>query len=149
MARRRAKTRRRRSRSFSILNAIESYAYANILTRGMFDANPVEFLTGEGDLSPSTSWTEAGLYGATSWLTTGGSGASIGASPMSLADLIKNPSYALAVTQYRTQSNLPGMLMQSLATGVGFRLIKRVLRAPISNVNRNIVRPIMGKTVRL
>jgi len=149
MARRRAKTRRRRTRSFSIINAIESYAYANILTRGMFDANPVEFLTGEGDVAPSANWTEAGLYGSTSWLTTGGSGAAIGASPMSLMDLVKNPSFALAVTTYRTQQALPNMLMQSLATGIGFRVIKRVLRAPISNVNRNIVRPIMGKTVRL
>jgi len=148
MVRRKAKTRRRGTRSFSILNAIESYAYANILTRGMFAANPVEFLTGEGDLAPSATWTESGLYGSTSWLVDG-TGGGPGATPMSLADLIKSPSYALAVTTYRAQANLPSMLMQSLGTGIGFRVLKRVLRAPISNVNRNIVRPIMGKTVRL
>ena len=47
MARRKAKTTRRRPRkTISVLNTAQGLAVSNILTKGMFNANLVEFFTG-------------------------------------------------------------------------------------------------------
>ncbi len=50
MARRRKSSPRRRSRSVSLLNVAESYAYANVLTSGLMGTTPVGFITGDTDL---------------------------------------------------------------------------------------------------
>jgi len=41
------------------------------------------------------------------------------------------------------------MAIQSMAVSVGFRLGKRLLSRPISNINRNIMVPLLGKTVKV
>ena len=41
------------------------------------------------------------------------------------------------------------MLIQSVTLSVTERVFKSVMRRPISNVNRNIVRPLLGNMVRV
>jgi len=128
MARGRKKVTRRR-RSFSIVNAIFSVAYANIISTGIFGANLVEFFLGR---------TSAG-YGAGGFV----SGAGIG-----IQELITDPS-SLSQVADNVASNLPNMLMQSLLVGVTERVFKSVMRRPLANVNRNIVKPLLGAGVKL
>ena len=47
MAKRKRKTRR--SRAFSVLNALEAYVYANILTEGVAGTSPIGLITGDTD----------------------------------------------------------------------------------------------------
>ena len=128
MARGRKKVTRRR-RSFSLVNAIFSLSYANIISNGIFGANLVEFFLGR---------TSAG-YGAGGFV----SGAGIG-----IQELITDPS-SLSQVADNVASNLPNMLMQSLLVGVTERVFKSVMRRPLANVNRNIVKPLLGAGVKL
>jgi len=50
----RKKKRSRRRPAFSILNALEAYVYATILTEGVAGTGPIGFITGEGDLGYTT-----------------------------------------------------------------------------------------------
>jgi len=131
MARRR-KTRRRRSpKKFSIINAIEAYAYANLLTEGLAGSNPVQFLTGGSDIQVGT-------------VTVGGSTAMtiMGAEQLTLSEMISNPGVAFAGMQSNFMNNYQNMAVQAIGIGVGFKLAKKLLRRPISNVNRNIMKPL-------
>jgi len=148
MARRRKATRRRRSRSFSILNAVESYAYASIMTQGLFDASPVEFLTGSDNV------TESGLaltpdQTQNYFPNNPNLGATYGANPLSLADIVGNPSFAANAIIGRGRANALGMAMQAATVSVSMRLFKRLLRRPISNIQRNLIKPALGAGVRL
>ena len=84
----------RRSRAVSLISLAESYAYASILTEGLFSASPTEFVLGQGDLDPSSSWTNAGVM--SSYTNNVDTGAGIGANPLSLRDIMVNPAYAFA-----------------------------------------------------
>jgi len=64
-------------------------------------------------------------------------------------DIINNPSYALATAQGRGTANLIGMAMQAATIGVGMRIAKSLLRRPIAYVNRNIMKPLLARTVAL
>jgi hypothetical protein len=148
MARRRKAKRTRRRKTFSLLNAAESFGYATILSQGIFRTNPVNFVLGDTDLSPSTSWTSEGVMGSPNVL--GGTFLeSIGGDQITLGDILKEPGYAFAVSSRRAMANAPAMAIQSIALGAGFRIMKRLLRAPLNNVNRNIVKPVLGAGVRI
>ena len=147
MARRKAKRVRRR-KTFSLLNAAESFGYATILSQGIFRTNPVNFVLGADDLSPSSTWTYEGIAGSQS-LYSGEFGAGIGADAITLGDILKEPGYAFAVSSQRAMKNAPTMAIQSIALGAGFKLMKQLLRRPLNNVNRNLVAPVLGKAVRL
>ena len=146
MARRRAKKRTRRTRSFSILNAVESYAYASILTEGLFDATPVEFLMA-GDNIYQGSWTPDSVQ--TYFLQNPQAGADYGANPLSLRDIISNPGFAANAIIGRGRANVIPMVFSAATVNIGMRLFKRALRRPLSNVNRNIVKPLLGAGIRL
>ena len=148
MARRRTKTKRRRSRSFSILGAVESYAYASIMTQGLFDASPVQFLTGSDNV------TESGLaltpeQTQNYFLNNPTLGATYGANPLSLADIVGNPGFAANAIIGRGRANALGMAMQAATVSVSMRLFKRLLRRPLANVQRNLIKPALGAGVRL
>tara|TARA_Y100000401_G_C8298807_1_gene212865 strand:+ start:240 stop:686 length:447 start_codon:yes stop_codon:yes gene_type:complete len=148
MARRRKATRRRRRASFSLIKAAESFAYASILTKGLFNTNPVQFVLGDADLSPSTTWTPSGVQaGAMAAPDTWG--ATIGADQISLGDIVKDPAFAFNAMIGRGQANLANMAVQSLVVGVTARAFTRILRRPIANVNRNIMKPLLGAGVKL
>jgi hypothetical protein len=148
MARRRKTTRRRRARSFSLIKAAESFAYASILTKGLFNTNPVQFVLGDADLSPSTSWNPSGVQSA-AMANPGTWGGSIGADQISLGDIVKDPAFAFNTMIGRGQANLANMAVQSLVVGVTARAFTRILRRPIANVNRNIMKPLLGAGVKL
>jgi hypothetical protein len=147
MARRRTtKKRARRSTGVSLIKAAESFAYASILTKGLFNTNPVNFVFGDADLAPSTSWNPAAVQSAsmaspTSW------GESIGADAISLGDIVKDPAFAFNTMIGRGSANLANMAVQSLVVGVTTRAFTRILRRPIANINRNIMVPLLGRGV--
>ena len=137
MARRRKSSPRRRSRTTSLLNVAESYAYANVLTQGLMGTSPVGLITGPTDIGMKSQLSMNYLSGQ-SGLTS----VAVGADAISLGDLISSPDQAFGVVQSNFMNNYQAMAIQSLGIGIGFRLGKRLLRRPISNVNRNIFKPL-------
>lgn len=134
MARRKAKTRRRRSNSISLINLAETYLYASVLTRGAMNGTPLSVITGVDDVPDSATNTTSiynsafnDNYGADSW-----------ASPISLRDLIAHPNASLAAVQGNVARNAIPMVIQSAAIGVSFKLGKRLLRRPINATNRGL-----------
>ena len=145
---RRKKTRRRRTRSFSILNAVESYAYASILTQGLFDASPMEFLTA-GDNVTSGALALTPTQTQNYFLDNPTKGAMYGANPLSLREIINNPGFAANAVVGRGRANAVSMAFQAATVSVSLRIFKRLLRRPLSNLQRNLVKPLIGPGVRL
>jgi hypothetical protein len=134
MARRKKASRRRSPRSVSLLNVAESYAYANVLTSGLMGTSPVGFVTGATDLG----------YKAAPSLGIGrdASMIQVGAGAISLGDIVSAPDQAFGIVQSNFMNNYQAMVIQSLSIGIGFRLGKKLLRRPISRVNRDIFKPL-------
>ena len=145
MAPRRRKTKRRRSRSFSILNALEAYTYATILSEGVAGTSPWGMITGDTNIGTASVANDPGVggYGVTYSMQT------VGAEVISLGDIVSNPGLALSEMSKNLQSNLVPMAVASLVTGVGFRFGKRILRRPLGNINRNIMKPLLGAGIKL
>lgn len=134
MARRRAKSKRRRSpKQFSLLNAAEAYAYASILSAGVFGNSPWGFVTDQSDIAQSTDTSLMAYTGAQS---------------LSLSELVTHPDVAFGQMQSNVMANYQAMAVASITTGVGFKLFKKLMRRPISNVNRNIMKP-LGVGIKL
>ena len=134
MARRRAKSKRRRSpKQFSLLNAAEAYAYASILSAGVFGNSPWGFITDQSDIAPSADTSLMAYTGANS---------------LSLTELVTHPDVAFGQMQSNVMSNYQAMAVASITTGVGFKLFKKLMRRPISYVNRNIMKP-LGVGIKL
>ena len=140
MPRRKKTTRRRRAKSFSILNALEAYVYATILTEGVAGTSPIGLITGAGDLE-SASVYDAGL--GTSSMVLQGQG------EISLADMMQSPGLALTQMSSNFQNNLAPMALAAFGTSITFRIGKRLLRKPINNINRNIMKPALGAGIKL
>lgn len=138
MARGKKKTTRRRSKMFSVINALEAYTYANILSEGIMGNSPYGFLTGASDIKT----VQMNVYGS------GSESMTIGAESLSLSEIVQHPDVAFSSMQANFMNNYQAMAIQSLVTSVGFRFGKRLLRRPISNVNRNIMKP-LGIGVKL
>ena len=128
MARRRKKTSRRRSpKHFKIINAIEAYAYANLLTQGIAGTGPVNFLTGGSDITMD--------YQNGALVTTG-------AEQLSLSEIVTNPAAAFSGMQMNFMNNYQNMAVQAITINLGFKLGKRLLRKPINTVNRELIKPL-------
>ena len=143
MVRRRAKSRRRKDNSIRVLNVLESYMYANILSVGLAGNSPIGLITGETDLGYSAT-----PSGAASLDVLSKAGFVVGAGSISLGDMVSQPSLALATISDNFTANYQSMAIQSLITRVTFKFGKRLLRAPIANVNRNIMKP-LGVGIKL
>jgi len=137
MARRKKSTRRSRSRAVSLLNVAESYAYANILTSGLMGTTPVGFVTGATDLGMARQASGMGYLGNSS-----SSMVAVGGGVISLGDIVTAPDQAFGIVQSNFMNNYQSMAYQSIGVGIGFKLGKKLLRRPISNVNRNIFKPL-------
>tara|TARA_R110000772_G_scaffold241588_1_gene353932 strand:- start:7 stop:435 length:429 start_codon:yes stop_codon:yes gene_type:complete len=136
MARRKKASRRRSPRAVSLLNVAESYAYANVLTSGLMGTTPVGFVTGATDL---------GMKSVSSYSQLGGNmmtDVAVGGGAISLGDIVSAPDQAFGIVQSNFMNNYQAMAVQSIGIGLSFRLGKRLLRRPISNVNRNIFKPL-------
>ena len=136
MARRRTKKRTRRGpKLVSVINAMEAYAYANLLSQGLAGSSPWEFVTGGSDIG----YTQ--MSGSTAMTLTG-------ADKLSLTELITSPDVAFGAMQTNFANNYQAMAIQAATIGISFRLGKKLLRRPISSVNRNIMKP-LGIGVKL
>ena len=135
MARRKKASRRRSPRAVSLLNVAESYAYANVLTSGLMGTTPVGFVTGATDLGMKMVPDRVGGYDTSSMVMSGGDSISLG-------DIVSAPDQAFGIVQNNFMNNYQAMAVQSIGIGLSFRLGKRLLRRPISNVNRNIFKPL-------
>ena len=134
MVRRRAKPKRRRSRSISVLNLAESYLYANVLTQGALGGSPWSVITGASDIAP--------IYNDNIYDNYSGTGL------ISLRDMVDNPNQSLATVQQSLSQNVIPMVIQSAMIGVSFKLGKRLLRKPISATNRGL-KMALGAGIRL
>ncbi len=138
---RKKKSRRRGPKTFRILNALESLTYAEILMRGTAGTGLAGFITGAGDITPLKG---LGVGGA-DMVSTGWAGTS----EISLADLMSQPGVAVETMASNFQSNLIPMAAGAFGVSVGFKIGRRLLRRPISNINRNLVKPALGRGIAL
>jgi len=135
---RKKKTKRRRDNSIRLLNVLEAYTYATILSEGITGSSPWAFVTGEFDLVEKTT-TRPFIGEETSWA---------GGEAISLKDLAREPGQALSIMSANFGGNLTTMALQGIFTSVSFRIGRRLLRRPIANINRNIAKP-LGLGIKL
>lgn len=147
MARKKA-TRRRSRKSFSIINALESLTYAEIIARGLTGDGVFGFFMNATDLGYSkntTLYDSMGGFGATS-----GTGVQLqGTNQISLGDLMTQPGLAVQEMTGNLQDNIIPMAIGAATTAVTFNVGKRLLRKPINNINRNIMKPLLGAGIKL
>jgi len=130
MARRRTRRKTRRSpKAISVINAMEAYAYANLLSQGLAGSSPWEFVTGGSDIG----YTQ--MSGSTAMTLTG-------ADKLSLTELVTSPDVAFDTMQKNFAANYQSLAIQAATIGISVRLGKKLLRRPISSVNRNIFKPL-------
>jgi len=144
MAKKRKRSRRRNT--FSVINALEAYVYATILTEGVAGTSPIGLLTGATDLTQVGTLTKmqqsSGEFG-------GGGTVLRGADAISLGDIATEPALAFSTMANNFQANLVPMAFAAFGTSFTFRIGKRLLRRPISNINRNIMKPALGAGIKL
>ena len=116
---RKAAPRRRTPKAIGILNTAEGLYQANILTRLAFNLNPLQFAL--GDAVPG--------YGSPNGT--------------SLTELIKDPT---RFDQVAARVSNPELVVKagimSAVGNAGFRLGRRFLRRPISQINTKIMNPL-------
>ena len=134
----RKKSRRRSPKTTSLLNVLEAYTYATILTEGVAGNSPYGLITGQTDLV-SKSTLSIGMGDGT--IVTGGGS-------LSLGDIVTEPGLALGIMQDNFKANILPMSIAAFSTSIFFRFGKKILRKPIANINRNIMRPI-GAGIRI
>jgi len=147
MARRKT-TRRRSPKSFKILNALEALAYGQIISVGITGGGLMEFLTGAQDLGTKT--VDLGIGGFRPMSGESGSTSMVvGQDQISLSDFASEPTLAISQMTSNFTQNIVPMASAALFTGLAFNVGRRVLRRPINNINRNIMKPLLGAGVKL
>jgi hypothetical protein len=142
---RKKKTTRRKKPAFSILNAIEALAYGSLITEGVAGTSITGFLFGDTNLSMVTTTTGADSWRESQTLST----SIVGAGEISLGDIVSEPSMAISQMTQNFQANILPMALAAFGISVSFRIGKRLLRKPISSVNRNLIKPALGAGIRL
>ena len=133
--RRKKAKRRSRPRGFRLLSGIESFAYASILSQGLLGTSVVGAFTGAADIrAPQASYS-----GPIQYVNKDGA--------ITLSEIVQSPDLAMMAIAANAKANIVPMAMASIATGVGFRVLKSVLRRPMANVQRNLINPFLGKNV--
>lgn len=141
------KTTRRRSRkSFSVLNALEALAYGQIISVGITGGGLLDFITGDKDLGTKSVNLGIGRpFAGESAMAT----QVVGADVISLSDFASEPTLAIQTMTSNFSTNIVPMATAALFTGLSFNIGRRVLRRPINNFNRNIMKPLLGAGVKL
>ena len=132
MARRKKAKRRRSPKTISLLNIAESYAYASVLTGGVLANSPVGVLGFDG--SGATGGAGYGMVA-----TNGG---------MTLSSIVSDPGTSFDAMSANFMANYQAMAVSAIGIGITFKFAKKLLRKPIANVNRNLIKP-LGIGVRL
>jgi len=132
MARRKKAKRRRSPKTISLLNIAESYAYASVLTGGVMGNSPIGVLGFDG----------AGATGGAGYgmVTTNGA--------MTLQSIISDPGSSFDSMSSMFMANYQAMAVSAIGIGITFKFAKKLLRKPLANVNRNLIKP-LGIGVRL
>ena len=146
MARRKT-TRRRSPKSFKILNALEALAYGQIISVGITGGGLMEFVTGAQDLGQKT--VDLGIGGFRPMSGVDSVTQISGQDQISLSDFAAEPTLAISQMTSNFTQNIVPMASAALFTGLAFNVGRRVLRRPINNINRNIMKPLRGAGVKL
>ena len=132
MARRKKAKRRRSPKTISLLNIAESYAYASVLTGGVMGNSPIGVLGFDG----------SGAAGGAGYGMTTTNGA------MTLSSIVSDPGSSFDAMSANFMANYQAMAVSAIGIGITFKFAKKLLRKPIANVNRNLIKP-LGIGVRL
>jgi hypothetical protein len=141
---RKKKTTRRKKPAFSILNGIEALAYGSLITEGVAGTSITGFLFGDTNLGMTTTTTSDSWHGTQTLGTT-----MTGEGEISLGDIVSEPSMAIGQMTQNFQANILPMALAAFGISISFRVGKRLLRKPISSVNRNLIKPALGAGIRL
>ncbi len=142
MARRKKRSRRRSPKTISLYDAAVAYGNLTILTEGTVGTGPVGFFTGDYDLK-SVSTTVGDSWHGSQTLTT----SIVGASQISLRDMLNEPGMSFDQIQANVKANAVGMAMNAILFNAGAKVLKRAIRQPINQANR-LIRP-LGMGVRI
>jgi len=145
----RKKKRSRRRASFSILNALEAYVYASILTEGVAGTSPVGLITGEKDITQVKTMTTLQQTDSIGGGNESYSMVTVAADGISLSDIMAEPTLALGAMSSNFQRNLLPMALAGFTTSISFRVGKRLLRKPLRTINSAIIKPALGAGIRL
>lgn len=145
---RKKKTTRRKKPAFSILNAIEALAYGSLITEGVAGTSITGFLFGDTNLGMQETKTSLGM-GAFGRDQQTLSTSIVGAGEISLGDIVSEPTLAISTMTANFQNNILPMALGAFGISVSFKIGKRLLRKPISSVNRNLIKPALGAGIRL
>lgn len=141
----RKKKQRRKKPAFSILNALESLAYASLITEGIASTSITGFLFGDTNLAMKTTSTGADSWRGSQTLST----EMVGAGEISLGDIVSEPGMAIGQMTSNFQANILPMALTAFGISISFRVGKKLLRKPIASVTRNLIKPALGAGVRL
>jgi len=139
MAKRKSKSRSRPA-GIRVLNVLESLTYAEIISRGTTGGGLGSLIFGDTDI---------GYKSASLGIGMGETGIATGTDQISLGDLMSEPGQAVSVMAANFQKNLLPMAVAGFTTSLGFNVGRRLLRKPISNINRNIMKPLFGAGIRM
>jgi len=139
MARRKSKSRRRRSpKTMSLYNMAVAYGNLAILTEGTLGTSPYGAVTGGADLGYK-SISDAGLGTASMTLS--------GAGVISLGDILTEPSLAMNTIMANARSNAVPMAIGAITFNTGAKIFRKVMRKPFAEANK-FIKP-LGLGVRL
>ena len=123
-----------------MIDALQAYSFASILSMGATGSGPIEIVNGKYDLGTKTTY-DVGLGG--------GSGLQVvGASNISLADGVNQPTLAFETIQSNVRQNWQAMFIAGATAKVGFTLFKRLFRTQINMTNSKLIRP-LGLGIKL
>ena len=123
-----------------MIDALQAYSFASILSMGATGSGPIEFVTGKYDLGTKTTY-DVGL-GVGSGLQV------VGASNISLADVVNQPTLAFETIQSNVRQNWQAMFIAGATAKVGFTLFKRLFRTQLNMTNSKFIRP-LGLGIKL
>ena len=73
----------------------------------------------------------------------------VGTNSLSLGDLVSEPQLALNRMRVNFERNAMEMVIQTTLTRFGFKFGKKLLSAPIANINRNLMKPVLGAGIKI
>ena len=123
---------------------MQAYSFASILTMGSVGSGPIEFITGANNLGLKTTTTYDVGLGVGSGTTT----SLVGASSISLSEVINQPTLAFETIQSNVRQNWQAMFVAGATAKVGFTLFKRLFRTQINMTNAKLIRP-LGLGIKL
>jgi len=123
--------------------------YAELISRGTTGGGVWQFFTGDTNLATVGSASKSIPVESSFASTTAGGMEWAGASQISLGDMMLEPGASVSLMAQNFQMNLVPMAASAFGVSVGFKIGKRLLRGPINNINRNLVKPALGSGIKL